>query len=94
MDLFLNIKNMPIMLVGNKCDLELMEWEKFSGENEIEKIEDAEILGHFEVSAKNNINIEESFKKLITHIQQQPNFKQSIKNAHPKHQLNQTMLSE
>ena len=56
-----NNNNIPIVLFGNKCDLE-----RQVSKEEIDKfLEDHKQLTYFETSAKLNINIKEGYKKVI-----------------------------
>ena len=57
-----NLKNVIIILFGNKCDCEN---EREISKEEAEDFAKLNNLIYFETSAKRNINIEEGFKKII-----------------------------
>ena len=57
--------NIPLILIGNKCDLEnIRKVSKEEGENIAKKYK----MKFFECSAKNDININESFKTIVDDI--------------------------
>ena len=54
--------NVPIVLLGNKCDL----FEnRVVSQEEIEKFSNTHKIEYFETSAKENVNIQEGFLKLV-----------------------------
>ena len=61
---------MVIFLVGNKCDLKGEEDVEIVPEEEIVKLSREFDIPYFEASAKSNINIRSSFKKLAEEIYQ------------------------
>jgi len=61
----------PIVLVGNKADLESREVSKSEGQ-ELAKIMNCDF---FEASAKTRTNVQESFFQLVRRIRETPKFK-------------------
>ena len=61
---FHELKNFPVLLIGNKSDLDIK-----VDEYEIEKFLDKEnFIGYFEVSCKNYKGVEESVDFMINYI--------------------------
>jgi GTPase KRas protein len=70
-------KSVPMVLVGNKCDLQ--------DEVEVPRSEGEEMAKRFgcpffESSAKNHINVDESFRELVREVRR---FKTEAEKAHP-----------
>ena len=69
-----NLPNMPIVLVGAKCDLESKG--KLSAEtinSELSKLREIYQFNYYEVSIKDNINVDEPFMYLIRDIAETQN---------------------
>ena len=60
-----NVENIPLILIGNKCDLEN---ERTVSKEEGEKLANKYHMKFFECSAKNGINVNEAFQYLIDEI--------------------------
>ncbi|KAJ5080695.1 small gtp binding protein rab8 [Anaeramoeba ignava] len=79
-----DLSNYPKILIGNKCDLENQrEVSKEKGKEFADKIG----IPFFETSAKENINIDEAFEKLIKMILEtnpEPNFHKREKSKKKK----------
>ena len=59
-------ENFPVILVGNKCDLVNSNNSNCVSENRISKLCNSRNLTYFRTSVKNNINIEFTFKHIIS----------------------------
>ncbi|ELP90342.1 hypothetical protein EIN_191220 [Entamoeba invadens IP1] len=70
-------EHIPIVLCGNKCDLEL-ERQVFT--NDAKKVADEWKMLFYETSAKNNTNIIEMFQGLVINIKTNINFEDVIIN--------------
>ena len=67
----LELYNYPVLLIANKIDLNN---ERVINKEDIEKFQkDNKLIGYFEVSCKNGINVKESFDFLVKYIIDQEN---------------------
>ena len=63
-----DINKIGIIIIGNKCDLEKSKWEV--DDEMVESFKQKEDIEIIEASAKNNVNVSESFTKLVNRMMQ------------------------